>query len=163
VSAVRFDLKWGYWLATAVLLAAGLCGWPPGLFAAIGLTAVQLVHFARREPGLYTLTMQVRALYLALLVLGLWSPLAVLHWLQLLGVGANVLVGYCPAARMLSLLPWNRRGPLSARLVAWTFLSPPGAGSILERTPSFQRPRTDGATARRGPATGGATHPPARP
>ena len=162
--AVRFDLKRGYWLATAVLLTIGLFGWPLGLAAAIGLTAAQLVHFAYREPGIRTLTLQVRALYLALLLLGLWPPLAVLHVLQMVGVWVNVLFRYCVAARMVSLMPWNRRAPLSVRLVAWTFLSPPAAGSILERIPPSLGPRAVGAPGGRGSADEAATtRPPARP
>lgn len=131
--ALRYDLKRKYWLATAMLLTAGLVGWPPGVAAAIGLTLVQLLHFGYREQSLGTLTVQVRAAYLAMLLLGLWPPLAFLHVAQAIGVWVNVLYDYCVAARILSLLPWNRRHPLSLRLVAWTFLTPPGAASILER------------------------------
>jgi hypothetical protein len=161
--ALRFDLKKRYWLATASLLTAGVLGWPPGIFAAIALTAVQLVHFALREPNLRTLVLQVRALYLALLLLGLWPPLAALHVLQAVGVWANVLFGYCLAARMLSLMPWIRRVPLSARLVAWTFLSRPGAGSILKHIPPAMAPRAVGAVAGCVSAGSAAKRPPARP
>ena len=160
--ALRFDLKKRYWLATSLLLTAGLFGWSPGIFAAIGLTAVQLAHFALREPNLRTLVLQVRALYLALLLLGLWPPLAALHALQAAGVWANVLFGYCLAARLLSLMPWNRRVPLSARLVAWTFLSRPGAGSILERFPPAMGPRAAGTLAGCASAGSAAPRPPAR-
>ena len=160
---LRFDLKKRYWLATALLLTAGLFGWPPGIFAAIGLTAVQLVHFALREPNLRTLVLQVRALYLALLLSGLWPPLAALHVLQAVGVWANVLFGYCLAARILSLLPRNRRVPLTARLVAWTFLTRPGAGSILGRIPPAMGARAAGAVAGCASAGAAAIRPPARP
>jgi hypothetical protein len=43
-----------------------------------------------------------------------------------------VLVGYCPLARALSLLPWNRSQPLSAALVRRTFVSAPVRGSIVD-------------------------------
>jgi hypothetical protein len=139
--AVRFDLEWRCWLATAVLLTFGLMGRPAGVSAAIVLTAVQLAHFARRGRGCGTLPLQVRLLFFAALLLGLWPPLAFLHVLQLAGTWANVLFGYCPAARLLSLMPWNRRVPLSVRLIVWTFLSPPAQGSILERVPPSFGPR----------------------
>ncbi len=137
---VRFNLRRKYWFGTGLLLTIGLVGSPIGLAAAIGLTVAQLVHFAHREQSLSTLPVQVRGLFLALLLLGLWPPFAVLHVLQWVGVWVNALFDYCAAARMLSLMPWNRRAPLSVRLVAWTLLSPPGAGSILERTPPFTAP-----------------------
>ena len=126
------DIKWWYWLLTAVLLAAYLVvGLRAAIFAAIALTAVQLVHFAARERELAAFPVQVRAAYLGLLTIGLYPPLVFVHWIQLLGTWAMVLVGYCPLARMMSLLPWNRRQPLSAALVRRTFLSPPVRGSIV--------------------------------
>ncbi len=135
MQVLPFDLRRKYWLATATLLTAGLAGWSPGVSAAIALTIAQLVHFAYREESLRTLTLQVRALYLALLLAGLWPPLAFLHVLLVIGAWVYVLYDYCAAARMLSLMPWNRGVPLSIRLVAWTLLSPPASGSILDRVP----------------------------
>jgi hypothetical protein len=164
METMRFDLKRKYWLATAILLNLGLVGWPLGVAAAIGLTVAQLLHFAWRERSLRTLTLQVRALYLALLLLGLWPPLAALHLLLAIGVWANVLFDYCAAARMLSLMPWNRRVPLGMRLVERTFLTPPGPGSILERTQPPRRPRTAGAPAVRASANrAAATRPSSHP
>jgi hypothetical protein len=110
-----------------------VAGWPAGVPAAIAVVLVQLGHFYWRDREAASLTMQVRALFLAALLLGLWPPLAWLQMFAVAGVWANVVFGYCLAARMLSLAPWNRRAPLSATLVAWTFLSPPTTGSIAAR------------------------------
>lgn len=126
------DIKWWYWLATAILLATYAAGFGAAIVAAIVLTAVQLVHFGVRERRLAAFPMQVRVAYLALLVAGLFPPLGFIHWVQLAGTWLMVLVGYCPLARALSLLPWNRRQPFSADLVLRTFLSPPVRGSIVE-------------------------------
>jgi hypothetical protein len=128
--AVRFDLPWRYWAVVAVLLTAGMAGWPAGIAAAIAVMFAQLGHFYWRGRAAASLAMQVRGLFLAVLLAGLWPPLAVLHVLAMAGVWANVAFGYCLAARMLSLAPWNRRAPLTVELVAWTFLSPPTSGSI---------------------------------
>ena len=144
--AVRFDLKWRYWVATTVLLTAGVAGWPAGAPAAIAVVLAQLGHFLWRERDAASLTMQVRGLFLAALLLGLWPPLAALHLLAAAGVWANVVFGYCLAARMLSLAPWNRRAPLTAKLVAWTFLSPPTTGSIVERAARLRAAPTRAAT-----------------
>lgn len=135
------DIKWWYWLATAMLLAAYLvAGLTTPIFAAIALTAVQLVHFVARERELAAFSVQVRAAYLGLLMIGLYPSLVVIHWIQLVGTWAMVLVGYCPLARALSLLPWNRRQPLSAALVRRTFLSAPVRGSIVDAMHEPQRP-----------------------
>jgi len=59
-------------------------------------------------------------------------PLGFLHWIQLAGTTAMVLVDYCPGARLVSLMPWNRRVPLTLGLVVRTFVRPPVRGSILD-------------------------------
>ena len=97
------NIGWWYWLATLVLLAGGLAGWPSGIDLATALCAVQVVHFAIRTGSPTSFPVQVRAAYLDLLVAGNWPPLAFVHWVQLAGTSATVVFGYCPLARMLSL------------------------------------------------------------
>ncbi len=134
--SVARDVRWWYWLVTGTLLLFGLAGWEIGVGLAVVATAVQVPHFLLREGRIGALSVQVRLLYLGVLLLGLWAPAGFVHWLQLAGVWANVLVGYCPGARVLSLMPWNRRLPLTRELIIWTLLSPPRAGSILDRARS---------------------------
>lgn len=130
---LRKSLGWYYWLAMAVLLSAALAGLRPALAAAIGLGVVQTTHYWRRTGSARSFPVQVRACYLALLALGAWPPLAFVHWIQFVGTWTMVTVDYCFLARCLSLAPWNRRAPLSWALVRRTFLSPPYAGSVLDR------------------------------
>lgn len=132
------DIGWRYWLATVMLLAAGLSGWPNGFYLAMLLTTVQVVHFAGRERSVTAFPVQVRTAYLGLLVLAQWPPFYWLYWLQLVGTTAMVLFGYCLLARTLSLLPWNRREPFSLRLMLRTFFSRPVRGNILQGLPTEQ-------------------------
>jgi hypothetical protein len=129
-------IKRSYWMVTAVLLSAGIAGWAPGLSMAIGVTAVQTAHFAWRTRSLRSMPVQVRAGYLAVLLLGLWSPLSLLHVLQLGGVSVLLATGYCPMARLLALAPWNRTVPLTAALARWILFSPPAPGSVIDRIPA---------------------------
>ncbi|MGD8935159.1 MAG: hypothetical protein PVF07_01675 [Thiogranum sp.] len=131
----RRDLDWWYWLATDLLLVAGLAGWRWGMLPVIGLTLVQVVHYLARERRVTAFPVQVRAGYLLLLVAGLFQPLAFIHWIQLAGTTAVVTVGYCPLARILALMPWNRDQPLTLDFVRKTVFSPPVAGSILGAQP----------------------------
>lgn len=126
------DISWWYWTATVGLLAGGLAGCPYCVPLAALLTAVQAAHFARHFRSLTAFPVQVRAAYLGLLALGAWEPLRALWWIQLAGTSAIVLFDYCLLARAISLLPWNRRGPLTARLVGRTFLAPPQKGNSLQ-------------------------------
>jgi len=127
-------LSWWYWLVTGVLLAGALWDWPPGFAPVLVLTLVHNLHYLLREASVKSFPVQVRIGYLLWMLIGLWGPFAFFHWIQLAGTSAAVLTDYCPMARMLSLLPWNRRSPLTVKLILRTFLQPPVPGSILNAT-----------------------------
>lgn len=131
MNASRRGIAWWYWLATVTGLASGVAGWNPGYGLAMGITLVHGIHYLLRGHGPSSLPLQVRIGYLGLLALGLWPPLAFLHWLQLAGTSALLVFDYCPLARTLALMPWNRRAPLTGRLVLRVFLSAPVRGSAL--------------------------------
>lgn len=137
---IRLTLKWWYWLAAVAPLAAGLAGWAGGLPLAFAAVAAQIVHFAARTGSVRAFPVQVPAAFLGLLVLGMWPPLALLHWLQLVGTSITLVFDYCLLARTVSLAPWNRSEPLSWRLVKRTYLTPPVAGSVLEYQASSDIP-----------------------
>jgi len=115
-----------------IFLAGALSGCPLGFAPAICLTVVQTLHFLVMKGSVTAFPVQVRIGYLAWMLAGQWGPLGFLLWIQLVGTAASVLVDYCPMARMLSLLPGNRRSPLSFRLLLRTFLHPPVRGTILD-------------------------------
>lgn len=129
------ELSWWYWLATAILLTAGIAGWESGFVLAIGLTVAQLVHFTLREGSAKAFPVQVRFWYLMLLLVALPQPLQWIYWIPTIGTWAQLIFGYCTMARCVSLLPWNRSEPFSAGLVARTFFSRPVAGNILQGLP----------------------------
>jgi len=126
------SIVWRYWLAMDVLIAGMLAGCPVAPSLAIALGIVQTIHFAARTQSLTAFQVQVRAAYLALLAAGFWPPLEFIHWVQLAGTTAFVTAGYCPLARMLALLPWNRQQPLTPALVWRAFATPPVRGSIVQ-------------------------------
>lgn len=124
------SLVWWYWLATDLLLVYGLLGGTWGFIPVIALAGVQAVHFLLRERRVSAFPVQVRLAYLGLLLFGQWEYGYFLYFIQLAGTSAMVLVNYCPLARFLSLLPWNRNQPLTWQLMLLTFLTPPVKGSI---------------------------------
>jgi hypothetical protein len=125
-------VSWWYWLATIPMLVAGLSGRNEAFYWAMTLTAVQWVHFALRDRRLTSFPVQVRMGYLGLLVLGQWDPFHFIYYIQLAGTSAMVLFGYCPLARFMSLMPWNRSEPFSLALLKRTVFAPPTRGSILQ-------------------------------
>jgi len=119
-------LGWWYWTATLPLLVAAVVFDRRELFAPlIAFTTWQGVHFLWRTRSPLAPPVQTRTAYTLLLVAGLWPPLAFIHWVQVAGTTAMVLFGYCPLARMLSLMPWNRRERLTWQALTATILASP--------------------------------------
>lgn len=118
-----YEAAWWYWLGTLVLLTSAVFWERTGIFLAILLCGIQLLHFGWRTRSLTAFPIQVRAVYMGLMLLGLWPPLQWIHLTQLVGTAARVLVGYCLLARTLSLTPWNRSEPISPALLRHTFLA----------------------------------------
>jgi hypothetical protein len=107
--------------------------------AAIGLCVIAAgAHYAVHDST-RAMPVQVRLAFLALLVLGLAPGMWWVHWSQLVGTSAMVLVGYCPLVRMLALLPWNRAEPLT-RAFAWRTFAAAPAGGLLVPPRSVSRP-----------------------
>jgi len=127
----RRDHLWWLWLLTALALGAHLGGWRAGLPLALALTTLQGVCFIARVGPLDAFPVEVRVAYAALLFVGSWPPLVAVHWMQLAGTTVLIVFDYCPLARLLSLLPHNRRGPLTIARLWATFFSRPVHGSIL--------------------------------
>lgn len=131
------DLAWWYWLATVGLLASGLFGWPVGITLAMVLCAIQTAHVLWLTRDATAFPVQVRVAYLMMLMAGTWAPLRWIHWMQLMGTSARVVIGYCLLARALSLAPWNRWQPLTLDLVRRTFLglhsALPPCGEVFHR------------------------------
>jgi hypothetical protein len=114
-----------YWLALGILLAIALLNISAlALFVAIGLGLVQCIHYLIRYGCLSAFPVQVRVAYLWVLVIGQFAgglPVAGL----LAGTITLLLFNYCPLARMVWLMPWNRTRPITWGVVWWAFSSRP--------------------------------------
>ena len=135
----RRSLVWVLWLITWFGLLAGLMSrqWYEAVvwFSAIhALLFIYLEHF-----NLIAFPVQLRLAYLVWVAIGTYIPnLDALMWITTLGLAANLFVGYCPLARMLSLLPINRQEPFSLDLVRRVFLSPPVKGRFIPPSKTVQ-------------------------
>lgn len=131
------DIAWWYWLFTVSGLGAGLFGWYWGLMLAIVLCLMQIGHVFWITRNVAVFAMQVRLVYLTMLIAGLFGPLKWLHWVQFIGTTARVVFGYCFLARTLSLAPWNRRQPLSWQVIQQTYFglvsAIPPCGAVFRR------------------------------
>lgn len=125
------DIAWWYWLATIPLLAVGNLGETNGYALAASLTILQIMHFSYRENSILAFPVQVRVAYLGWFLIGQLPYMQWMLWIQLIGTSLNVLINYCPMARLMALVPWNRRQPLTMELIVKVLFSAPVKGSIL--------------------------------
>jgi len=125
------DPSWWHWAFTVPLLAAHIAGNPYAIESVIVLCAVMSGYYFARIRAIKPFPVQLRLAYLAWLVCGLIPGFQWMHWIALLGTTAMVTVGYCPLARMLRLLPFNRNEPLTAGLIWRSFFQDPCAGGLV--------------------------------
>lgn len=130
--STRKRLIWWVWFATWLLLVLALFDRSFYLWVVI-LSALHAVLFL----GLFSFRtnpfpVQVRLAYLLWVIVGSYVPgMIVLMWITTLGLPANLFLNYCPLARLMLLMPWNRTEPLSPNLLRRVFLSRPSAGRFV--------------------------------
>lgn len=123
------SLVWNLWFVTWIGLLFGYYdriawNWVVNFSAAHALLFIALFGF-RLDP----FPVQVRLAYFAWVAAGTYVLcMEILMWITTVGLAANLIVGYCPLARMMTLLPWNRNEGISWSLVKRTFLSAPTEG-----------------------------------
>jgi hypothetical protein len=125
----RRSIVWGLWLATWIGLLAGLVD--PLLYHAVVVFSVAhaLLFLALHGFRVAEFPVQVRLTYVLWVAIGTYVPgMRFLLWIATIGLVGNLFFGYCPLARMMYLLPWNRDEPLSWDLVARVVTTPPVAG-----------------------------------
>lgn len=133
------DLAWWYWLATIPFLTIGILGETNGVLIAAIIIVAQTGHFLVVGNFQLGFPVQVRIGFLIWFSLGLLPNLQWMLWIQLAGTCVSVLVDYCAMARLMTLAPWNRTQPLSARLIVKTFISRPVSGSFLKSSGVWQQ------------------------
>jgi hypothetical protein len=103
------SLEWWFWAITLLFIIAALIGWTPGYIAVIVTSLVQTVVIGVRTGSVTSFPSQVRVVYFAYTLLGLW-PAGRFYCYALLAVGTVMVVCFdrCGIALVLMLMPWNR-------------------------------------------------------
>lgn len=123
---------WSYWFITVINVAVALFVMPEAIYLAIGVTAIHTLHFQLKQPGITTFPIQVRISYIGLLLLGLIPGLTWIYWILLVGGSVKLVTSYCPLARLVSLMPWNRTQSMSWTLLKRVILTPTIPGSAIQ-------------------------------
>ena len=103
------DIRWWFWALTLAFIVAALAGWTPGYAAVMAISAVQVVYFLIQERDPAAFPVQIRIVYFALTLFGLWPEVRWdLYLLLLVGTVMVTFFGRCSIAPVLRHMPWNR-------------------------------------------------------
>jgi len=133
-ATTRKRLIWWIWLTIWLVLLVGLFDrsfyqWAVNLSALHSLFFLWLFSFQIKP-----LPVQVRLAYLIWVFVGTYVPgFIFLMYITTVGLAANLFLNYCPLARLLLLLSWNRSESLSIGFLKEVFFSPPSAGRFVPR------------------------------
>lgn len=103
------SIEWWFWSVTLAFIIAALSGWAPGYLAVIVVSLVQSVYIAMRTGSAFSFPSQVRIVYFAYTLLGLWVAGRFISY-ALLALGTVMVVFFdrCGIALILKLMPWNK-------------------------------------------------------
>lgn len=103
------DIRWWFWAVTLAFIIAAVAGWPLGYQVVIGISAVQVIFFLLQEKSLSAFPTQIRLVYFAFTLFGLWPEVRIyIYILLLLGTIMVTFFGRCSIALILKHMPWNQ-------------------------------------------------------
>lgn len=103
------DIRWWFWAITLGFMIAALAGWVPGYAIVMGISAVQVIFFLAQEKSLIAFPVQIRIVYFAFTLFGLWPGVRLyVYLILLLGTVMVTFFARCVIALMLKQMPWNR-------------------------------------------------------
>ncbi len=102
-------IDWWFWAVTFIFIIAALLGWLPGYYFVMIISAIQILFFWNRFRSLMAFDTQVRILYFAFTLLGLFETIRFPLFILLL-VGTFMVVAFnrCGIALVLKKMPWNK-------------------------------------------------------
>ena len=103
------DIRWWFWATTLVFIIAAVAGWVPGYYVVMSISAVQVLFFLAQEKSLASFPSQIRVVYFAFTLFGLWPEVRFfIYIILLLGTVMVTFFGRCSIALVLKHMPWNR-------------------------------------------------------
>jgi hypothetical protein len=102
------DISWWFWALTLVSIIVALIGWVPGYYLVIIISVIQVIFFFSREKSLMAFPVQIRIVYFASTLFGLWPAVRFPFFILLfLGTIMVTFFGKCSIALILKHMPWN--------------------------------------------------------
>ena len=122
-------IVWSLWFITLVGLMLGFFYRIFYEYVVVFSLVHTLIFFVLFQNKIKPFTVQLRLVYLAWLIIGTYVPhMAIMMYIATVGLASNLFLNYCPLARMMYLLPWNREEAFSLNLLKRVILTPPVSG-----------------------------------
>ena len=133
----RKYLVWSLWFITWLGLIAGVGNEVYFEYVVIFSAFHAVVFFVLFRFSVRPFPVQVRIGYLVWVAVGTYVPyMVILMYITFVGLTTNLFLGYCPLARMMYLLPWNRDEKFSLDLLRRVFISAPVPGKFQPKAQS---------------------------
>jgi hypothetical protein len=127
----RKALIWSLWFITWLGLVIGVFDRVFFQYVVIFSALHAVLFLVLFQFKVQPFPVQVRLAYLAWVAVGTYVPyMVVLMYITLIGLATNLFLGYCPLARMVYLMPWNRDEKFSLDLLRRVVFSRPTAGQF---------------------------------
>jgi len=127
----RKRLVWVLWFVTWLGLIAGLFDRTYFEYVVFFSAAHAILFLILTNFRVMAFPVQLRISYLVWVAVGTYVPyLVILMYITTIGLASNLFLNYCPLARMMYLLPWNREEPLTYSLIERVILTPPVSGQF---------------------------------
>ncbi len=103
------EVEWWFWAVTLALILIALVGWIPGYYLVMAISFAQIIYFTSKEGSWKAFPTQVRIVYFAFTLLGLWAAIRFpIFILLFVGTVMVTFTGRCFIALVLKALPWNK-------------------------------------------------------
>lgn len=103
------EIEWWFWAVTLGFIILALLGWNPGYYIVMAISFIQILYFVQKEGGLMAFPTQVRIVYFAFTLFGLWTAARFPFYVVLLiGTVMVTFTGRCIIALVLKIMPWNK-------------------------------------------------------
>ena len=103
------DIRWWFWAVTLAFIIAAVSGWSQAYYVVMAISAVQVVFFLVQEKSISSFPVQIRVVYFAFTLFGIWPEVRlIVYIILLLGTVMVTFFGRCSIALVLKHMPWNK-------------------------------------------------------
>ena len=128
---IRQRLVWALWLITWLGLLAGLLNRVFYEYVVLFSVLHAMLFMLLLGFQIKAFPVQVRIAYLIWVAVGTYVPyMVILMYITTIGLASNLFLGYCPLARTMYLLPWNREDSFSLELFKRVIMTSPTSGQF---------------------------------